>query len=191
MINNKVLENRRLRKKSLFNIYPYLLKDLNIERANHVWIIGTTTIPIQDSFCLLNIIMDVASRKILAWNIIPKSNNSFCVETLNDALASFSGPEIINLPKDLQFISFDFINKLSESNIKVSVSPETKCPDNVYIERFWRSLKYEEVYLRNYLNIAEARQYIDIYIENYNQYRNHSSLGDEIPNNIYIRGMSI
>ncbi len=183
--NTKTLITKAEHKNPLFNVYPYLLKDLEIVAANQAWMIDTTAIPMQKSFCLLNIVMDVASRKILSWSISPRASNSFALRNLENALNHYPNPELINLPQNLQYISIGIINLLNKNEIKISVSPKTKCPDNVTTDRFWRSLKYEEVYLKAYQNVVEAEYSISSYIKHYNQHRQNSSIGEQIPNNVY------
>jgi putative transposase len=170
-------------------IYPYLLKDLKIEKANQVWVTDITYIPMQKGFCYLIAIMDLFSRKILSWRLSNSLDSRFCIEALKEALATYPKPEIFNTDQGSQFSSHEFTTILKQHDVQISMDGKGRWIDNVFIERFWRSLKYEEVYLRAYQSIPEAKAYIDAYIQDYNQQRRHSSLDNQTPEIVYNQNM--
>jgi len=166
-------------------VYPYLLKDVKVNKANQVWVTDITYIPMQRGFCYLTAIMDLFSRKILTWKLSNTLDSRFCKEALNEALDKYPKPHIFNSDQGSQYTSNEFTSILKESNIQISMDSKGRWIDNVFIERFWRSLKYEEVYLRAYESISEAKQYIKTYIADYNQARRHSSLKRQTPDRVY------
>jgi len=166
-------------------VYPFLLKNLKITKANQVWVTDITYIPMQRGFCYLTAIMDLFSRKILTWQLSNTLDSRFCKEALNEALDKYPKPEIFNSDQGSQYTSNEFTAILKENSIQISMDSTGRWIDNVFIERFWRSLKYEEVYLRAYNNIPEAKHYLNIYMEDYNQARRHSSLKRQTPNMVY------
>ena len=172
-------------------VYPYLLKNVKVTKANQVWVTDITYIPMQRGFCYLSAIMDLYSRKILAWKLSNTLDTRFCKEALNEALAKYPKPQIFNSDQGSQYSSNEFTEILKNSNIQISMDSKGRWIDNVFIERFWRSLKYEEVYLRAYEGISEAKRYIKIYIEDYNQARRHSSLKRQTPNKVYNLSMDV
>lgn len=172
-------------------VYPYLLKDLAIERINQVWVSDITYIPMSKGFCYLVAIMDLFSRRILAWKLSNTLNTSFCIAALTEALATYPKPAIFNTDQGSQYTSTEFTRILKTHDIQISMDSKGRWIDNVYIERFWRSLKYEEVYLRAYQSIPEAKAHISNYIQDYNQHRRHSSLDDQTPDNVYTQSMSL
>lgn len=171
-------------------VYPYLLNDLKIERANQVWVSDITYIPMQRGFCYLVAIMDLYSRKVLSWRLSNTLDKRFCLEALNEALENYPKPEIFNSDQGSQFTSNEFTAILNQNNIKISMDSKGSWIDNVFIERFWRTLKYEEVYLRAYQSIPDAKVYINNYIQDYNQHRRHSSLDKQTPNFVYNQSMN-
>lgn len=166
-------------------IYPYLLKDLKVEKANQVWVSDISYIPMHRGFCYLVAIMDLYSRKILTWRLSNTLDKQFCIEALDKALNSYPKPEIFNSDQGAQFTSTEFTAILKRHNIQISMDGKGRWIDNVFIERFWKSLKYEEVYLRAYSDIPAAKHFISSYIKDYNQHRRHSTLGSQTPNSIY------
>jgi len=158
-------------------IYPYLLKGLSITRPNHVWCADITYIPMRRGFLYLVAIMDWASRKVLAWRLSNTMDADFCVKALEEALARYGKPEIFNTDQGSQFTGFDFIDVLKDAKIKISMDGKGRWMDNVFIERLWRSLKYECVYLNAFETGSEARDGIGRWIGYYNRRRPHSSLG--------------
>ena len=166
-------------------IYPYLLRDLPITRPNHVWCADLTYIPLQRGFLYLVAVMDWASRKVLSWRLSNTLEASFCVEALEEALERYGPPEIFNTDQGSQFTGIDFTDVLKQAGIRISMDGKGRWMDNIFIERLWRSLKYEQVYLSEYLNGSEARAGIGWWIDFYNERRPHSSLNDQTPNEAY------
>lgn len=172
-------------------VYPYLLKDLVIDRANQVWVSDITYIPMSKGFCYLVAIMDLFSRKILSWKLSNTLDSSFCTAALSEALAQYPKPVIFNTDQGSQYTSTEFTSILKAHDIQISMDSKGRWIDNVFIERFWRSLKYEEVYLKAYQSIPEAKTHISSYIEDYNHHRRHSSLDHQTPNTVYNQSMSL
>lgn len=166
-------------------IYPYLLKDLMIERPNQVWTSDITYIPMARGFCFLVAILDLMSRKVLAWRLSNTQDASFCADALEEAIDKHGAPEIFNTDQGSQFTSEAFVGKLKENNIRISMDGKGRWIDNVFIERVWRSIKYEEVYLKAYENLKEARLSLDAYINFYNRNRIHQSLDYMTPDEVY------
>jgi putative transposase len=167
-------------------VYPYLLRSLNIERANQVWCTDISYIPMRHGFLYLVAIMDWATRRILAWRLSNTLTTEFCIEALEEALARYGTPEIFNSDQGSQFTDEDFTDVLKKHGIAISMDGRGRWRDNVFIERFWRSLKYEEVYLRAYADGREARAGIGAYIALYNGHRPHSSLEGKTPDAAYF-----
>jgi putative transposase len=166
-------------------VYPYLLSGLEITRANHVWAADITYLPMARGFCYLGAIMDWASRKVVAWRLSNTLDASFCTEALEEALAKYGTPEIFNTDQGSQFTSEGFIGKLNSHGIQISMDGKGRWMDNVFIERLWKSVKYEDVYLKAYSSIAEARQGLREYFEFYNRRRRHQSLDRRTPDDVY------
>ena len=166
-------------------VYPYLLRDLEINRANQVWAADITYLPMARGFCYLVAIMDWASRKVLAWRLSNTLDASFCVEALHEALARYGTPEIFNTDQGSQFTSDAFIGILESHSIDISMDGKGRWMDNVFIERLWWSVKYQDVYLKAYSSIAEARKGLSIYFEFYNSQRRHQSLDRRTPDDVY------
>jgi len=171
-------------------IYPYLLRNVVIERPNQVWALDITYIPMRRGFVYLVAVMDWASRRILAFRLSNTLTADFCVEALEEAIARHGVPEIVNTDQGSQFTCSEFIVKLKHHEITISMDGKGCWRDNVFIERFWKTLKYEEVYLRAYDTVSEARASIARYVEFYNARRPHSSLEDRTPDEAYF-GMQL
>ena len=167
-------------------VYPYLLRDMAINRPNQVWSTDITYIRLSQGFAYLVVIMDWHSRYILSWRISNTLDNSFCVEALEEALNKYGNPEIFNSDQGRQFTSEDFISVLSAKNISISMDGKGNVFDNIFVERLWRSVKYENVYLNNYQNIPEARNGLGKYFEFYNRERFHQALDYKTPWDIYF-----
>lgn len=165
-------------------VYPYLLRNLDINRANQVWAADITYIPMARGFCYLVAIMDWASRKVLAWRLSNTLDTSFCVEALQEALAVYGTPEIFNTDQGSQFTSDVFTGILESQGISISMDGKGRWMDNVFIERLWWSVKYQDVYLKAYSSIAEARKGLSEYFKFYNR-RRHQSLDRRTPNDVY------
>lgn len=166
--------------------YPYLLRNLPITRPNHVWAIDITYIPMARGFIYLAAVVDWATRRILAWRVSITLDAGFCIEALEEALARHGQPEIFNSDQGSQFTSTDFIKVLAARKVKISMDGKGAWRDNVFVERLWRSIKYEEVYLRAYASVSEARTRIGRYIGFYNGRRPHSSLDGRTPDQAYF-----
>jgi putative transposase len=166
-------------------VYPYLLRGMEITRANHVWATDITYIPMARGFCYLIAIMDWASRKVLAWRLSNTVDASFCIEALKEALAKYGTPEIFNTDQSSQFTAERLIEELNSHDIQISMDGKGRWMDNVFIERLWKSVKYEDVYLKAYSSIAAARKGLKEYFEFYNRRRRHQSLDRRTPDDVY------
>jgi putative transposase len=166
-------------------IYPYLLRHLSISRVNQVWAADITYIPLNRGFGYLVAIIDWYSRRVLTWRLSNSLDGTFCVEALQEALERFGAPEIFNTDQGSQFTSELFTNELLRRDIKISMDGKGRCIDNIFVERLWRSLKYEEVYLNSYDSLVEARAGIDRYFRFFNDRRKHQSLGYQTPASFY------
>ncbi len=166
-------------------IYPYLLKGMKIDRPNQVWCADITYIPVQRGFLHLVAIMDWATRHVLAWRLSNTMDAGFCVEALAEALARYGRPEIFNTDQGSQFTSFDFTGMLKEADIKISMDGRGRCMDNIFIERLWRSLKYEAVYLHELIDGFKAERVIGEWIDFYNTERPHSAFAGRTPAEVY------
>jgi putative transposase len=172
-------------------VYPYLLGGIAIERANQVWCSDLTYIPMAKGFLYLVVIMDWASRAVLAWRLSNTLGADFCVEALEEALARYGRPEIFNTDQGSQFTSEAFTGTLQRHGVRISMDGKGRCMDNIFVERLWRSLKYEEVYLHAYATVAEAKAGIADWLRFYNQERQHQSLGYRTPRQIYDESLWI
>lgn len=172
-------------------IYPYLLKGLAVDTPNQVWAADITYIPLAKGFLYLVAIMDWASRKVLAWRTSNTLTTDFCVEALNEALARFGTPGIFNTDQGAQFTSAEFTGVLHARGIRISMDGRGRWIDNVFIERLWRSLKYEEVYLHAYGSIAEANRGIGTYFDFYNRIRPHQKLNRLTPDAAYFGAQTL
>ena len=176
-------------------IYPYLLGGLAIERVNQVWCSDVTYIPMAKGFLYLVVIMDWVSRAVLAWRLSNTLAADFCVEALEEALeealARYGRPEIFNTDQASQFTSDDFTGTLKRHGVMISMDGKGRCMDNIFVERLWRSLKYEEVYLNAYATVAEAKTGIGAWLSFYNEERQHQSLGYRTPRQIYQESLWI
>ncbi len=158
-------------------IYPYLLRNLTINRPNQVWATDITYIPMAKGFIYLTVIMDWYSRKILSWRLSNTMDTSFCLDALEEAIDYYGKPEIFNTDQGSQYTSDDFIGVLKDNEIKISMDGKGAWRDNVFVERLWRSVKYEEVYLNAYESMKEAKKRIGNWIMFYNTERKHQTLG--------------
>jgi len=171
-------------------IFPYLLRDLVIDRSNQVWAADITYIPIGRGFLYLVAIIDWASRAVLAWRLSNTLDARFCVDALDEALARFGRPEIFNTDQGSQFTSAAFTGRLASAGIRISMDGRGRWMDNVFIERLWRSLKYEDVYLKGYADGREARAGIALWIGFYNGRRPHQALAGRTPMAVWREGVS-
>jgi putative transposase len=165
--------------------YPYLLRDMEVARPNQVWATDITYIPLRHGFVYLVAIIDWFSRKVLSWRLSNTLDTSFCIDALDDAFARFGRPEIFNSDQGCQFTAEIFANRLLDEGVAISRDGKGRCLDNVFVERLWRSLKYEEVYLKGYDSIAEARREIGLYLDFFNDDRPHQALGYLTPDEVF------
>jgi putative transposase len=170
--------------------YPYLLRGLKIERANLVWATDITYIPMAQGFMYLVAIMDWYSRYVLAFRISNTLDVAFCVEALEEALAKHGAPEIFNSDQGSHFTSKDFTCILKAQAVKISMDGKGRCRDNIFVERLWRSLKYEEVYLHAYQEMNEGRGGIGRWFSFYNEERSHQALGYRTPGEVYRESLN-
>lgn len=166
-------------------IFPYLLSGVDIQSPNQVWCSDVTYIPMQKGFLYLIAVMDWHSRKVLSWRLSNTLGADFCVEALKEALAKYGKPAIFNTDQGSQFTSFSFTQVLKDAEVKISMDSKGRWMDNIMIERLWRSLKYECIYLHAFETGSEARKGIDKWIRRYNEERPHSSLDDRTPHEAY------
>jgi putative transposase len=169
--------------------YPYLLRNLNITMANQVWCADITYIPMRKGFLYLVAVMDWHSRKVLSWRLSNTMDTDFCISALEEALAKYGKPDIFNTDQGSQFTSAAFTNVLRDNSIRISMDGRGRWLDNVFIERLWRSLKYECVYLHAFESGSEARANIGKWIDFYNRHRPHSSLGGIPPDSYHEQGL--
>jgi putative transposase len=167
-------------------IYPYLLRGLEVDRPNHVWAMDITYIPKARGFVYLAVVVDWFSRRVLAWRLSITMEAAFCVEALEEALAKHGRPEIFNTDQGSQFTSEAFTGVLIVSKIAISMDGKGSWRDNVFVERLWKTVKYEEVYLRAYNSVGEARASLGRYLDFYNGRRPHSSLDRRTPDEAYF-----
>ena len=167
-------------------IYPYLLRGLDVVRPNQVWAMDITYIPMAHGFVYLAAVLDWFSRRVLSWRVSITLEVDFCLDAVEEALTRYGRPEIFNTDQGSQFTSASFTGLLLGNAIAVSMDGRGAWRDNVFVERLWRSVKYEEVYLRAYGSVGEARASIDRYLEFYNRKRPHSSLDARTPDQAYF-----
>ena len=167
-------------------IYPYLLRGQAITRPNQVWAMDITYVPMARGFVYLAAVVDWFSRRVLAWRVSITMDASFCIEALEEALSRNEKPEVFNTDQGSQFTSEAFTRRLKENGIRISMDGRGRWRDNVFVERIWKSIKYEEVYLHAYASVSEARTRIATYIEFYNSMRPHSSLKALTPDQVYF-----
>jgi putative transposase len=167
-------------------IYPYLLRGLTIDRPNHVWATDITYIPMARGFIYLAAVMDWFTRRILAWQLSNTMEATFCIDAVEQAIAQYGCPQIFNTDQGSQFTSAEFIKVLTDNDISISMDGKGAWRDNIFVERFWRTVKYEEVYLRAYDGVSEARQSIGRYIAFYNTRRPHVALDGRTPDQAYF-----
>src|SRR5512140_2108921 len=170
-------------------IYPYLLRGIEITRPNQVWEMDITYIPIARGLVYLAVVLDWFSRRVLSWRVSISMEAAFCVETLEDALARHSKPEIFNTDQGSQFTGSAFTGVLANNGIAISMDGKGAWRDNVFVERLWRSVKYEEVYLRAYDSVSAARTSLGRYLDFYNRRRPHSSLDGTTPDQAYFNDL--
>ena len=166
-------------------VYPYLLRGLVIDRPNQVWCADITYIPMAKGFVYLVAVMDWFSRRVLAWRVSISLDTAFCVEALQEALERHGPPDIFNTDQGVQFTSADFLAELEARGVRISMDGKGRYLDNIFIERLWRSLKYEEVFIKAYGSVAEARRSIGAWLVFYNDERVHQALSYRTPREVF------
>jgi putative transposase len=166
-------------------VYPYLLRGLTIDRPNQVWCADITYIPMAKGFVYLVAVMDWFSRRVLSWRVSITMETDFCVEALTEAMERYGRPEIFNTDQGVQFTSAAFIDELAGRGVRISMDGKGRYLDNIFIERLWWSVKYEEVYLKAYGSVAEARRGLGGYLTFYNDVRPHQSFGYRTPREVF------
>ena len=172
-------------------VFPYLLRGMAIERPNQVWAMDITYIPMAHGFVYLAAVMDWFSRRVLTWRVSITMEVDFCLDAVDEALARHGRPEIFNTDQGSQFTSAAFTGVLSDNAIRISMDGRGSWRDNVLVERLWRSVKYEEVYLRAYDSVVEARSSLGGYLAFYNRKRPHPSLAGRTPDHVYFGGLAL
>lgn len=172
-------------------IYPYLLRNIVINHANQVWCTDITYIGVRGGFVYLVAVMDWHSRKVLSWELSNTMTCDFCVSALESAIRLYGTPEIFNTDQGSQFTSDEFTGVLKQNQIKISMDGKGRWMDNVFIERLWRSVKYEDIYLKEYASVEELRQGLSQYFHYYNNERTHQSLGNLTPALVYGNDQSV
>ena len=172
-------------------VYPYLLRGLKVEQPNHVWAMDITYIPMARGFVYLAAVVDWFSRRVLAWRLSITMEAACCVEALEEALSRYGTPEIFNTDQGSQFTSAAFTGLLLDNTIAISMDGRGSWRDNVFVERLWRSVKYEEVYLRAYDSVGDARASLGRYLDFYNRTRPHSSLAARTPDRAYFDNLPL
>ena len=168
-------------------IYPYLVRDLVIDRPNQVWATDLTYIPMRRGFVYLVAIIDWATRKVLSHRVSISMTPDFCVEALSEAIEKYGAPDIFNSDQGSQFTSKAFTDVLKDNAIRISMDGKGRWVDNVFVERLWKSVKYEHVYLHAYESVAEARDKLGTYLDFFNRLRPHSSLDRQTPDMVYFK----
>ena len=171
--------------------FPYLLSDMAIDQVNQVWASDITYIRLRGGVVYLAAVIDVFSRKVLSWKLSNTLDRSFCIEALNEAICKYGKPEIFNTDQGSQFTSIEFTKVLSDNRIKISMNGKGRALDNIFIERTFRSLKYEEVYLNDYESVNECRRAIEGYFRFFNQDRIHQSLDYQTPDEVFFENLKL
>ena len=172
-------------------IYPYLLRNRVIERANEVWAMDITYIPMSRGFVYLAAVLDWATRRVLAWRLSVSMNTDFCIDAVEEAIAKYGKPEIFNTDQGSQFTSAEFTGLLNQNDIAISMDGKGAWRDNVFVERLWKSIKYEEVYLHAYDTVSDARTGLARYIDFYNRRRPHRALDGMTPDAVYFDSLPV
>ena len=166
-------------------IYPYLLRNIEIDHVNHVWASDISYVPLDRGFMYLVVVMDWYSRKILSWRISNTLDSDFCVQALNEALGRYGKPEIFNTDQGAQFTSRDFTQTLKDHQVAISMDGRGRCQDNIFVERLWWTIKYNYLYLHSFKDGSQLRNGLNEWIRYYNRERGHSSLDDRTPDEVY------
>lgn len=166
--------------------YPYLLRNVKIVRVNQVWSTDITYVRLKNGFVYLTAIIDWYSRYVLAWRLSTTLEPAFCTEALEEALAKYGKPEVFNTDQGSQFTCYDFISVLKKNKIKISMDGRGRALDNVFVERLWRTVKYENIYLKDYGSVLECHDGLKDFFHRYNNRREHQSLGYQFPAQVYF-----
>ena len=169
-------------------IYPYLLRGVKVERPNQVWGTDLTYIRLRHGFVYLVAIMDWYSRKVLSWRLSNSMDARFCVDALEEAMRRYGCPEIFNSDQGSQFTSHAFTQVLEDAGVSISMDGRGRCMDNIFVERLWRSIKYEDIYLKGYETMSELYLGLTAYVAHYNGSRPHQALSDQTPDTVYRTG---
>ena len=172
-------------------VFPYLLRDLTIDRPNQVWAMDITYIPMRKGFVYLAAVLDWGTRRVLSWRLSNSLTTDFCLDAVEEAFRRYGLPEIFNTDQGSQFTSTEFVSLIQGHGIRLSMDGKGRWVDNAFVERLWKSVKYEEVYLHAYDSVSEARQGLQRYFEFYNQRRPHSSLDGQTPDAVYFNSLPI
>lgn len=179
------------RKHPEHRVFPYLLRGLEITRANQVWAMDITYIPMRKGFVYLAAVLDWATRRVLSWKLSNSLTTDFCIEAVEEAVQRHGTPEIFNTDQGSQFTSTDFVDLIQGQGIQLSMDGKGRWVDNVFVERLWKSVKYEHVYLHAYDSVSQARQGLESYFKFYNERRPHSSLDGKTPDGMYFNSMPL
>ena len=179
------------RRNTQHKIYPYLLRHLAVTRPNQVWAMDITYIPMAKGFVYLAAVIDWFTRRVLAWRVSISMDSSFCIEAVEEALQRFGTPEIFNTDQGSQFTSEAFISVLKQDEIQISMDGKGCWRDNVFVERLWKSVKYEEVYLHAYESVSHARTSLGRYLNFYNTRRPHTALERRTPDQVYFNPLPL
>ncbi len=172
-------------------VFSYLLRGLPITRPNQVWAMDISYIPMKRGFVYLAAVIDWATRRVLSWRLSITMTVDFCIEAVEEAIARYGTPEIFNTDQGSQFTSSDFIGLLTGHGIRISMDGQGCWRDNVFVERLWKSVKYEEVYLHAYDTVTDARRALARYFQFYNTRRPHSSLDGQTPDTVYFNSLPL
>lgn len=170
-------------------IYPYLLRGMKIDRPNQVWAMDLTYIPMARGFVYLVAVVDWFTRRVLSWKVSITMDVHFCLEAVEEAIAQYGTPEIMNTDQGSQFTSLAFTQQMKDHEIQISMDGKGAWRDNIFVERLWRTIKYEDIYLRAYGTASEVRTGLNRYISFYNNRRPHSSLNRQTPDQVYFDGL--
>jgi len=181
---------RTTRPKAGHKVYPYLLRNLTIDRPNQVWAMDITYIPMARGFVYLAAVVDWSTRRVLAWRISITMDVHFCLEAVEEAIQRYGTPEIMNTDQGSQFTSRAFVGLMKEHEIRISMDGKNSWRDNVFVERLWRSVKYEDIYLKAYESVSAVRAGLSKYFNFYNSRRPHSSLDGRTPDQVYYNRLS-
>ena len=171
--------------------YPYLLRDVKITKVNQVWSTDITYIKLENGFVYLTAVIDWYSRSVLSWRLSTTLDRSFCIDAVKEALQKYGTPDIFNTDQGSQYTSDEFTGLLKEHNVKISMDGKGRALDNIFVERLWRTVKYEDIYLKGYENVSACKKGLKAFFEYYNNRREHQSLEDNYPMEIYTGSIKL